>query len=437
MRAPASPTDRADPVRRRQTWNFAMHSLDGILYFIGMCFADVSTIMPAFIATLTDSAMLIGLIPAVNTLGWLLPQLATAYATSGIRDKKRAVLIIGLFQRIPWFLIALSTFLWAGGHPTWAVTLFFVLFAVATLSGGFVTPLWFDFVARTVPVRRRGRLLAIRMAVGGLAGFALGAVVRAILGGLAFPNNYALLFLCYGAFTALSWFFVALVRDVDAGADAAPPARKSPSDYLRTLAGALRNNPMYARFVAGVMLSSLSLISFAFLTKHGIQNLGATTQDVAGFMVTLVVSTSVASLAIGYIGDHLGNAVALRFSTAAGVVSSVIVLTTRAIPALHTAFMLQGVFISGRIISSNNMVIEFCRPEERPMYLGLTNTLVALMAGTGPLLFGWILEHTAMPYSGAFATAAAGGALGWLVLMTVRDPRHTACAQPAPPGEVC
>ena len=58
--------------------NLVFNLLDGAFFGFGLGFASFSTILPLFVSTMTNSALLIGLIPAIHNVGWQFPQLLTA-----------------------------------------------------------------------------------------------------------------------------------------------------------------------------------------------------------------------------------------------------------------------------------------------------------------------------------------------------------------------
>ena len=58
--------------------NFFVNVLDAGFWFFGDSFAAAYTIMPVFLSTLTDSPIFIGLIPALEAIGWFFPQLFLA-----------------------------------------------------------------------------------------------------------------------------------------------------------------------------------------------------------------------------------------------------------------------------------------------------------------------------------------------------------------------
>ena len=65
-------------IRKHLNFNFVIGMIDGGLFGVGIGFGSFITILPLFVSHMTDSALLIGLIPAIHSAGWQLPQLLTA-----------------------------------------------------------------------------------------------------------------------------------------------------------------------------------------------------------------------------------------------------------------------------------------------------------------------------------------------------------------------
>ena len=87
--------------RKHLRYNVTVGLMDGGLFGVALGFASFGTILPLFVASMTDSATLIGLVPAIHSAGWLLPQLFTASHTSRLRRYKRTVLMNTIHERIP------------------------------------------------------------------------------------------------------------------------------------------------------------------------------------------------------------------------------------------------------------------------------------------------------------------------------------------------
>ena len=80
--------------------NFTVNVLDGTFFMLGMSFSSVVTVMPLFVSQLSDSPLLISLIPAIQTMGWLLPQLLTAPLVERLPRKKPFVMLMTLNERL-------------------------------------------------------------------------------------------------------------------------------------------------------------------------------------------------------------------------------------------------------------------------------------------------------------------------------------------------
>jgi MFS family permease len=94
---------------------------------------------------------------------------------------------------------------------------------------------------------------------------------------------------------------------------------------------------------------------------------------------------------------------------------------------LFLSFILLGAASSGDGVSGLNIILEFAAPEDRPTYIGLTNTLLALPIVLAPILGGWLATVAGFPVLlGAAAVLAATGSA--LLAFWVHEPRR----QPLP-----
>ena len=90
--------------------NFFVNIMDAGFWFFGDSFVAAYTIMPVFMSTLTDSPILIGLIPALEGAGWFLPQLFLAKHLEGKKRRLPITLKLGLLDRLPFLFLAIGTF---------------------------------------------------------------------------------------------------------------------------------------------------------------------------------------------------------------------------------------------------------------------------------------------------------------------------------------
>jgi MFS family permease len=94
---------------------------------------------------------------------------------------------------------------------------------------------------------------------------------------------------------------------------------------------------------------------------------------------------------------------------------------------LSLSFAFLGASTSGDAVSGLNIILEFAAPEDRPTYIGLTNTMLAPTIVLAPILGGWLATVAGFPVLlGVAALVATTG--GALLLLWVREPRR----QPLP-----
>ena len=93
--------------------------IDFGLFLVGLSFASQSTILPAFVAHLGASNLIIGAIPALMTLGWNLPSLFAAGYTESLAQKLPFVLRYTIWERLPFLVLAAVHSSWRAPRPTW------------------------------------------------------------------------------------------------------------------------------------------------------------------------------------------------------------------------------------------------------------------------------------------------------------------------------
>src|ERR671919_1386848 len=195
--------------RKHLRYNVTVNLLDGGLFGVAVGFASFGTILPLFVATMTDSATLIGLVPAIHAAGWLLPQLFTATHTARLRRYKRTVLMMTIHERIPFLGFAIVALLLPqiGLQAGLLITFFFLIWQ--GLGGGFTANAWTSMISKIIPPESRGTFFGTQAAVANLciSGAAVGAGY--LLNGLDSPFDFTACFLIASVFFTLSWFALA------------------------------------------------------------------------------------------------------------------------------------------------------------------------------------------------------------------------------------
>jgi MFS family permease len=89
---------------------------------------------------------------------------------------------------------------------------------------------------------------------------------------------------------------------------------------------------------------------------------------------------------------------------------------------LVITFILLGAYLAAEQVSGLNIILEFCKPEDRPTFIGLSNTLLAPLFALAPILGGWLV--TLFGFQVLFLVAMVFAGLGALCLgLWVKEPR--------------
>jgi MFS family permease len=387
-----------------------------------MGIAGFDTVLPLFLATLTSSTLLIGLVTAIGTAVGFFPQLWTAKLVEERGRSQPTVLRLSAAARLAWFLIVLLTL-----HVTrWPRSLtagaFLVVLTIFKLLDGGGLPAWLDLQARCIPLEWRGRLWGWRNGAAGLGGLAGAVMVGRLLGRYPYPRNYAVVFSCALAGMLLSHLCMSLVREP--GPRTVDRKGRGFGTYFRSLGRMLSSDPNYVRYLVVLALIGQSTLATAFYSVYAVSR-WMLPISVAGTFSGLILGAQLATNGLlGALGDRRGFKAVMQVSLAFQALAAGLMSLAASMPIVCLVFAVYGIAASANKIASMNMVLEFGAPETRPTYVGLTNTVVAPFAIAAPLLGGVLIERAG--YKATFGLAAAVMLAALLALhFWVEEPRRT------------
>lgn len=415
-------------VKRNFRWNFTVNLVDLSFIMFGISLISRETVLPLLVSKLTDSPIAIGLIPAIYSLGIFLPQLIGAGLTESLPRKKPLIGLIGIFgERLPYGLSALAVLWLADSNPTMALVALAALLGLSGASAGFATPAWFDLIAKVIPVQRRGLFTGLSFGLGALMGVAGAAVIALVLDRWPFPANYALLYGMAFASMLISWGGLMLNRE-----PASPSVRASVPlrEYLRRLPGVLRSNQNFTRYIGSMAVVRLGTMAGGFFVVYGASRFQLGGGEVGLLTGILIGCQAIANPLWGMLGDRRGHKIVLVGGAIALALAAGTAWAAPSWPWLAMAFLLLGIFLAADSASFLTIIPEFCGDDERPTYIGLTNTLLAPVVTAAPLLGGWLAGL--LGYQPMFAITMLVAICGAIMLARlVREPRRHRHAAPA------
>jgi MFS family permease len=401
-------------------WNFAVNLGDGAFFWFGLSFISTTTILPLFVAKLTENPFWIALLAIIGQASWYLPQLFTANLTERLARKKPLVVNVGVFvERIPVWLLPLAA--WFGADaPVLALVLFFVGYTWYGFGAGVIAPAWSDMIARCFPVNRRGRFFGFTAFVGTGLG-ALGAIFSSwLLKVYAFPINFVLCFLIAAVTITLSWFFIALTREPVPARPTAP--RVSAATIRRKIWHILQGDHNFRRFLVARLLANIANMGAGFLTVAAIHHWQVADSVVGYFTIALLLGQTVGNLAAGLVADRYGHKLALVGSLGLTVVAYLLAWWAPLPIWYYPVFVLIGAASGISIVSGVLIALEFSRPDHRPTYIGIANTNTGIGNVIGPLLGGLLAM---IGYDWLFLATALVATVALIMLVwAVTEPRR-------------
>ncbi len=412
--------DYQQRVRDNLPRNFKVHLVHGLLGQTGFRLVTTPTFLPAFILLLSGgSDFAVGLALSLAALGAAITPLLSA---SLIGHRKR-VLPIGFWtggaMRAAVLCLALTGLLSDGPVALYAAILSLGLFG---LFAGMQTVVFQTLLSKVIPAHYRGRLMGLRNFLASLT-----TIVVAWLGGHYLVGDpptaagYGWVFLVAFLLTTVGLLVLALVREPE------PPSvaeRRSVMEHLAGMPAFLRAEPEFARFVLARSLSTLGRMALPFYILFAGRTIGLSGETLASLTVAWTIAATVANLFWGWLADRSGFRLCLLVSIALWIVATLALLAVEGYWLIVAIFAALGAAQEGFRLGSFTMPMEFGNRENTSLRLAIANT-VSEVAGTIAPLIGGIVA-TALGYGAVFMGASGCLLVGFLVLLTVRDPRFSA-----------
>ena len=143
---------------------------------------DAATILPAFVYTLTQSKILVGLTGSLQPAGWMWPQLLMSNLLEH-RPRKMKFYAFGMAVRITmWVAICLAVIFIGAQRPVTLAICFLMFYFIAASAMGVSTIPYMDIISKAFGPRLRTQYFSLRQFYGGLCSVLLGFFIRAVLG---------------------------------------------------------------------------------------------------------------------------------------------------------------------------------------------------------------------------------------------------------------
>lgn len=401
--------------------NVIVNLLDGGFFGFAIGFASFSTVIPLFVSGMTSSAILIGLVPAIHNMGWLLPQLFSAGRLTRLKRFKPFVMVTTILERIPFLFLALiALFQPKLGIPL-ALVLTFISLVFQGLGAGVVANAWQNMIQKVIPSEFRSTFFGLQSASSNLLG-SLGAVVAGMLLELhAAPKSFFYCFAFSCVWMVVSWIFLDKTREDDRVLE---PLKDIPVPLLSSMRSILANNPSFRWYLISRIIWQFGMMAFAFYVVYAVRFLGMS-ELTAGVMTSVLFFTQVIFNPLaGWLADRWSRKAMLVVGGLATCLSPLLAFLAPSLPWFYPVFVLNGMSAVAFWTMGISYTLELGTDEDRPIYVGMSNTLIAPFAILAPIFGGWLADNSGYPVT--FIVSAVFGLLtALLLLFFVHDPKST------------
>lgn len=390
--------------QRHLRFNFVTNLFDGGFFGFALGFSSFITVIPLFVSGMTDSATLIGLIPAIHNVGWQLPQLFTAGFVARQKRFKPIVMLLTIQERIPFLGLAIVAWFLPGLGISVALPLTFALLIWQGLGGGFTANAWQSMIGKIIPAELRGTFFGSQSAAANLF-FSVSAVISGyILKDLGSPLDFTLCFLLNAAIMVISWIFLSLTREAASSPQETPASR---GQLWHNIGVVLRRDVNFRWFLVVRILSQVAMMGFAFYTVYAVRHYHIS-EAVAGIMTGVLATTqTIANPIMGRLGDRFGHRLMMEVGLLAATLSALLAWQSPGVGCFYMVFALAGVASVAYWTIGMAMTLEFGSETERPLYIGMANTLIAPATILAPIFGGWLADTAG--YDATFLVSAIAG----------------------------
>jgi MFS family permease len=335
-------------------------------------------------------------IPLLMSLSYFacLVQVLSVNYVSGIRNKKRFVIICGCFEIFFRFaIVAVPLFLGPGPGRMYAV---YVIVALGLGFAYLISPILNDWLALTIPESVRARYTGQRTTWTTVSGIIAGYLFGKFLD-LYEPSpdpdvqylGFALLFLS-GLVTGVAGYLLLLRAPV-------PPVPTEREGSVReAMADMLRDRPLFRLLFYSILQQFVIGLSMSFYMVYFIDQLRLPYATIAIYTNIALVATIGAYKGCSSLVDRFGSKPVMQLLVIPGALGQMLRIfasedCTYLVPV---SMSIYAMFHAGMLVCTSPWLYALLeRKSGRPAYFAAWNTAASLSAGIGPLVGGVLARH--------------------------------------------
>jgi MFS family permease len=381
-------------------------------------FVSFSSILPLFVSTMTDSKLLVGLIPAIHNMGWQLPQIFTARKVSRLKRFKPFVVTMTIQERIPFLFLGLMTWFLPGASSNLRLLITFLLLIWQGFGGGLAANAWQNLIGKLIPSDYRGSFFGLQSAIANLLASGSAILSGLILEKLDSPLDFTILFFSAVFCFSISWLFLNQTRESEEN-----PVNENLAHipYWQEILRILKEDAPFRWFLICRSLLQFGFMASAFYTVYAVR-VHHVSETTAGLLASvLMITQTIANPLLGWLGDRWSRKWILVLGSVACFLSCILAWLAPSVGLFFVVIILIGLANTAYWTIGLAFTLDFGREDQRSTYVGLANSLIAPATILAPILGGWLVDISG--YATTFILAAIASLVtAAAYLIFVKDP---------------
>jgi len=392
-----------------QKRNFRNVQIDAI----GVSISNVAApFLPVFLTRLGASNFQVGLLSSMpGVTGLVLAILVGRF----LQTRRRIV---------PWFslsrLMVISSYALTGLLTlliprNYLVTSTLAIWAIATLPQTALAVAFSVVMNAVAGPEGRYTLLSRRWAIFGLTSVVGTFIVTRVIDRVAFPLNYALMFLGLSLGGLISFYFSNRITLPD---QTTPPlsSGRSPQETIREYLALMRSNPAFVSFTSKrfVYFSALAL-SAPILPLFLVREVGASDSQIGSINMIFTLVMLVGYFLWPWVSKHRGGRFVLLATTLGMVLYPALTATTRHVESIMIFAGVAGLFQSGLDLVFFDELLKTIPAGYSATFVSLAQSMQYLSIIIAPLVGTWLADSFGL--GGALLVSAGLRLLGFLLFL--------------------
>jgi len=389
--------------------NVILYMLDGVSFMPSMALISMATVIPFFLEQLGASTIQIAMAATIATVCIFVSQPIFGSIASRTRVMSQTFGKILMIQRIFFLVFVLSIPLFAP-YPAFLIWLFLFAWGVFNLLAGSGNVFNVPLIMKLLPPDKRAGMRGIGFAIGNIIGVGMAALIPVILGRIAYPYNFMVIFSLGLFFLFLNAAGFLLMREHE---DALPRVPMKVLEYIKGIPACLREDAAFRAMIFFSMFLVLSNALIPFYTLYAIRTFSITESHIAT-LTTLSIATGIfINIFFGFLIDRKGPKKIAPLAACFVILAGATALFASSLFHIYIAWVLAHLG-NGVFMKTSTLLLGVVSPADKvPLYTGVFMTVTMALSSVFVLLLSPVLEY--IGFSFLFITVLVCGTVSLLI----------------------